>query len=985
MNANSKIARSRKNQNFFRRSNFFGIFSKIGLNNYNQTKGIREEMKTLKTQLLLIITLFTAAFATADSRSIELRRGQTGVAIVTAEKPSPTVQFAAEELKNALKKTLDIKATICSERKQPPQISFRFLLGPTKSNPLPAGTKYDHFSIKSLDKQTLQLVGGDDKRKPLADYYLARTGTLYAVYRFMRDKLGIRMLWPGEGGVIYPHLNSIEVSNINLSDGPKLPIRTAFYNHGRRYNKASLQAAVRWGRFNGLGGTKLGYVSHASARVIGKELFKTHPEYYALINGVRKAPGAWAHWKLCHSNPDLPGLFADWGVKNPFYEDYISVGANDGWGWCECAACKALDGGQVSRFTNSGEKICFSGRMFTLANRVSAELRRRNSSKEVSIYAYSFYVDPPAHINKLDEKVIVFVCKAISWYLVPSDAAKFDELMKLWSKKTGKVVLRDYLDASSRGMSIYPYPHLVGRIIKNLNHTFTNFQGVASCGDDCRAHALSGPTQYVWAHLTWNPDEPLEKILDEYYSAGWPKSQKYIRAYYDYFEKRSAQIKKNGGNHYPENLIDSVAIMSPEAVSRGRQLLDKATKAAQNNPDELARIEFVRVGLNAAEIDCNYYRLLIRVGAVSGIPQPDNSEDMKTLLKKALKAIEKRKKFMALHRHHEGIPSAPVNYFYSTRGDTAEEKMVKELYATYSRQPAAEKISLRKGWRFSVDSPGLMERFAAPDFDDSKWVPITTEASWEKQGFGADKYPRTGGYNGWGFYRRSVKVPTTWKNGRIILILGAVDESYRLFCNGKLIAQYTYNAKNDPHGWVSERRFDLTKLLKPGEHALIAVAVHDSAGDGGIWKPASLNLERTNLLKGDCIANVVNASRQGNTLTRKQGASIIRFSKLLTWLKPGKYHVRLRFTPHDKQYPSKEPARLCVNIRVHRNQRNQDKTKIQWEQAGNVGVKRNSLHPGELQTLEMIVTVLPPQGDIYVIVYLNFERVDIDSLEIVRL
>jgi len=798
-------------------------------------------MKMLKTQIFLIFALFTGTLHAADFRNVELHRGQAGVVIVTAEEPTPTVLFAVKELKNALKKTLDIDASIYSEKEQPANASYCFLVGPGKSNQLPTGLAYDHFIIKTLDERTLQLAGCDDQRDPLATYFLARTGTLYAVYHFMRNKLGIRMLWPGEGGIVYSCLDSLQLNNIDLSDGPKLLMRSSYYGYGKHYSKESLQAAVRWGRFNGLGCTKLGTFSHASARVVGTKLFKTHPEYYALVNGIRKAPpvSGRSRWKLCHSNPDLPGLFTDWGIKHPVYEDFFSADANDGSGWCECAACKALDGGQVSRFTNMGEKLCVSGRMFTLANRIAAELRRRNSPKEVALHAYGLYTDPPEHIAKLDDKVIIAIAKGIPWCYVPSDAIHFNELMELWSKKTEKLVLRDY-PGSGRGMVIYPYPHLVDSVIKSLYHTFKNFQGITNCGDDARAYALWGPTQYVYARLLWNPEASLEKILDEYYAAGWPISQKYIRAYYDYFEKRSAEIKKTGGNYWPANLLGSVAIMSPEAIAHGKQLLDQAARVAKGNPAELARIEFISVGLEAAEIDCEYYKALIRAGAITNICQADQNGDRKTLLEEAIKAIEKRKAFMTCYRNHEGIPSAPFDKI----GDNLSwEQSVNNLYDSLCRPPPADQISLLDGWKFSTDIPGLMEHFASPNFDTSKWTSITTGTSWEKQGFGTEKYPMTGGYDGWGFYRRSVEVPVNWKNGRIILVLGAVDESYRLFCDGKLVAKYTWDAKKEPNGWITERRFDLTNMLTPGKH-LIAVAVHDSGGAGGIWRPASLCLER---------------------------------------------------------------------------------------------------------------------------------------------
>jgi hypothetical protein len=936
---------------------------------------IKAMLKRTAKSLFLLITCLSWApvqmlAEAATDQGMMLTKGQKNVFIITAENPSPTAAYAAEELSVALKKTLDIDAAIFPESQTPGTSSFQFLVGPLQRAPLPEGFKYEAFIMKNLDATTLQLAGGDDLRDPLAIRFLARTGTLFAVYRFMREHLGIQMLWPGETGIVYPARDSLNLPVLDFTDAPKLPIRQAYYGHGNRYSKDSVRAAVRWGRFNGMGCSKLGLFTHASAAAIGTELFASHPEYYALVNGQRQKPTArTARWKLCHSNPDLPGLFADWGMKHKDYQDYFPVCANDGYGWCECLECRKLDAGQVSRFTNLGEELCVSGRMFTLANRTAAELRRRNSAKEVAIYAYSFYIDPPVSIPRLDDKVLLAICKGISWNLVPADAAKFDELMQLWSKKTATMLLRDY-PGNGRGMVPFPYPKLVDHTIKKLYRQFENFQGMSCCGDDSRSYALWGATQFVWARLSWNPEEPLEGLLDEYYRSGWPASHKNIREYFEYFENRAAEVRSVGGNQFPNNLISSLKIMSPEAIAAGRRFLDQAAENALGNADELARIEFLRIALEAAIVDCEYHTALINAGAIVGIKGAAHKGDRKALLKQTMETIERRNAFMEKHRFHQGIPSEPFDKIPASLG---WQNSARILYEQSLHQKPSAQISLLEGWRFSIDKPGLMEHFAKRDFDDSQWQGITTGDCWEKQGFGADKYPETNGYNGWGFYRRFITVPKDWTHGRIILCLGAVDESYRVFFDGELIAEFTYS-KEEPHAWMTERRFDLTERITNGRH-LIAVAVHDSSGNGGIWRPAFLCLERNNLLTEDFLANVVNATRDGDSLVRTAGKSTIRFNGLLQWCSPGTYLVSFRFTPHNVPIDSAGLVRLQVNT----------KDQGKWQQVSVAATGQNELRTGKSHDLQMTVTIPEGKVGLNAIIQASLERMDVEQLEIVEL
>ncbi len=141
-------------------------------------------------------------------------------------------------------------------------------------------------------------------------------------------------------------------------------------------------------------------------------------------------------------------------------------------------------------------------------------------------------------------------------------------------------------------------------------------------------------------------------------------------------------------------------------------------------------------------------------------------------------------------------------------------------------------------WKFSTDpeNQGEAKGYHQPAFDDSSWATLSTTAFWEKQGYKD--------YDGYGWYRRTLTVPAEWqKHNKIILHFGAVDESFRLYIDGKLVKKWGYDPTVDPDLWRKPRPVDITGHLAFGDRHTLAVQVHDTGGGGGIWKTAMVVYE----------------------------------------------------------------------------------------------------------------------------------------------
>jgi hypothetical protein len=137
-------------------------------------------------------------------------------------------------------------------------------------------------------------------------------------------------------------------------------------------------------------------------------------------------------------------------------------------------------------------------------------------------------------------------------------------------------------------------------------------------------------------------------------------------------------------------------------------------------------------------------------------------------------------------------------------------------------------------WQFKPDpkGKGLTQGWHSPALaSDADWKSIHIGTWWELQG-----YPEL---DGWAWYRLWVDIPSGWKSRDVYLSFEGVDDMYELYINGELAGKGGELATRKDA--LSEKKsHDITRLIKPGSRALIAVRVYDWYGYGGIFRPVTL-------------------------------------------------------------------------------------------------------------------------------------------------
>lgn len=133
-------------------------------------------------------------------------------------------------------------------------------------------------------------------------------------------------------------------------------------------------------------------------------------------------------------------------------------------------------------------------------------------------------------------------------------------------------------------------------------------------------------------------------------------------------------------------------------------------------------------------------------------------------------------------------------------------------------------VDLRGNWKFSIgDNPG----WASPDYDDNHWETIRVPKNWEEQGFH--------GYDGYGWYRTTFKIPKTSQKLNYYLQLGYVDDVDAVYINGKKIGQTGSFPPHYSTAYNASRLYMIpSKLIRESEEITLAVRVFDEGGEGGI-------------------------------------------------------------------------------------------------------------------------------------------------------
>jgi hypothetical protein len=558
-----------------------------------------------------------------------VRDGRPMAAIVTAERPSPLVRYAAEELQRHIERSSACRLEIITED-QENRFPHAVYVGDgraVRSAGIDVSKQRKNEFTRKTTSGALFLAGRDDGGTPPRNDFDSQ-GTLLAVYNWLDTELGVRWLWPGEVGVFVPRRATVGSGGEGEFKWhpPLLHTRLRDTRLGHEFRVVSdaemetgLNERAAWMRRHGILREKSLDYGHAYTKY-WERFGAAHPEYFALRPDGKRAPvdERISLVQMCVSNPGFhQQVIADWLERRQSKPEleWINGCENDKRAidpFCGCPECKKMDASAgkrqtVSENSSSGgspagyDGNSYSDRYARFWLALQTEGRKHDPDATVIGYAYADYSEPPQE-TELNPNIIVGIVPKFTYPLTAGKRDVFRKQWDGWAKSGARLYLRpNYL------LFGYCMPYIFARELgEDLRYSRehgligTDFDSLTSMW------AVQGPNLYMAGRMQAHPDMKTDEVLNEYYGGFGPAAAD-VKRYFEHWEtvtrRRDAKFEgenKQGG----WNNIGWCAhkIFTPDTLVEGSRILARAEKAAANDPDAAAKVAFLRKGFKHTEL-----------------------------------------------------------------------------------------------------------------------------------------------------------------------------------------------------------------------------------------------------------------------------------------------------------------------------------------------------------------------------------------------
>jgi hypothetical protein len=310
-----------------------------------------------------------------------------------------------------------------------------------------------------------------------------------------------------------------------------------------------------------------------------KTCFQTHPEWFALVGGKRIRHSAGG--QLCLANREMCAAFA---AKIASFLDahpevaIIGICPQDGCGWCECDACRALDTADDRRKNN------VNGRVADFTEDICGRVRMTHPSVLVGNYSYGDFSDFPLLREKLPDNLLLsgtmFRCfrHAIDDPACPVNKPRFERLSRLAGKVRHLYAYEYY--AYRWGSFPAPFWRVVARDMAAYGRLgMSGFLSEVGDANNESWKSLHLPL-YVAARCLYDVRTDVDAVLDDYCAKRFGHAARALRAYLDALEA-AWETMPGCGVHDPDEFD---RFFTPAVREKCGRLLEQALQTAPAEP-----------------------------------------------------------------------------------------------------------------------------------------------------------------------------------------------------------------------------------------------------------------------------------------------------------------------------------------------------------------------------------------------------------------
>ncbi len=512
--------------------------------------------------VLAAVTSFAAASLEFQSDSGKFVLSARQSCVVLPDQPTVQEKTAAEELIDHLTKitgeTLEVVAEKDFKKKQ------GFFIGNT------ARAKKVGIDVASLGEESIRLKS-DGPSLILAG---GKRGAIYATLTFLEDYLGVR--WFAADCVKFPTEGNLKVPSIDYAYTPPFEFRSSdgfavrpgcapkgeeklYARHAMRLRYNGNYNAIKGEEFGGFFpvGITHGLTDTFHALVPPDKYFKSHPEYFSLVDGKRIATS-----QICLTHPEVVNIVTagieKWIQENPQCRIF-TIAQNDGFGACQCANCLKVNE------ENGGHR---SGAIIRFMNAVGERIEKKYPHVSLLTDAYLYSQIAPTK-EKARKNILVCVttygARSATPYVMDKKKT-FIKQLEDWKNVCDYRYIYDY----DTRFDNYVYPHPNWFVPEQNFRVFRDlgFKGIYRQSGPYQCSEMAQLRAYVSGRLMWNPDLDQKTLMTEfcngYYGAAGPYVMKYLESIY-------GEMKSKGGHSY-------------EGIKIAMEFLKQGARLVKNDP-----------------------------------------------------------------------------------------------------------------------------------------------------------------------------------------------------------------------------------------------------------------------------------------------------------------------------------------------------------------------------------------------------------------
>jgi hypothetical protein len=527
-------------------------------------------------------------------------------AIIVNPGCSEIESYAAQEISDYVEKITGLSLLILTA---PDQDYYPIYVGQA------AKSRLSSFDWASLDDEGFLL-----KNSGVYGIYIAGNedlATLYGAYHFIEKHLGVRWFMPDEIGEVVPQSSTLKVGTFEEVEKPSFKVRWIESGDWALKQKMNVAVSVdyqtvgvNWWRTRSF---------HTHLLLIPPSVYyDDHPEWFALINGVRVKPeDGKSGGQLCVSNPQLIQEVAN-NIIDIFDEDpsldIIHLSPMDGGGFCQCANCTALDEDLPEDEAWHGQ---YSNRLAVFHRQVADLVAQQYPDKVILTGAYAHYIRVPKDPNfTVASNIGVEVCHTYSCNNhrigLPScqrNRTMFTEELLHWSELTDHLFIYEYYNKGAWGNLPWWQIHVI-------RHDIPYFQSIGVEGFYTQRAGTRWPccglNHYIAAKLIWNSELDVDLLLEDFYEKFYGNASPAMKNYYERLDRafREAHVCLS-----PFGLewttFAARHIFTPEVVSDLETAVTDAETIAQSESTLIQqRVALIRTRVELTKQFMNYLEVI---------------------------------------------------------------------------------------------------------------------------------------------------------------------------------------------------------------------------------------------------------------------------------------------------------------------------------------------------------------------------------------